>query len=207
MPQVPIALWAVGVLTITVLSAIPLIVSFLSWRVDGHWGDAHERHDATALARDGPSSSVTYALVWALTFAVILAVIHVYLSLRPEAGVSLVGSITAANVDEDLDRIVSSRSLQPRRANQSASPTPADSSQSNPLLGQACASERSALDHLRQQPSAEAARLFWHNLQCEGLRPQVRLLLESLNVAPHSVGSAVAPSEPEARGGRSHARS
>ena len=41
---------------------------------------------------------------------------------------------------------------------------------------------------------------FWRDLQCEGLRPQVRLLMESLNVAPDAVGSAAAPGEPEARG-------
>jgi hypothetical protein len=63
-----------------------------------------------------------------------------------------------------------------------------------------CLSERSALDRLRQDPSAEAAGLFWRDMHCEGLRPQVRLLLESLNVAPDSVGSAAAPGEPEARG-------
>ena len=79
-------------------------------------------------------------------------------------------------------------------------PAPADSS---PLLGQACASERSELDRLRQEPSAEAAGLFWRNMRCEGLRPQVRLLLESLNAAADSVGSAAAPSEPEARGATS----
>jgi hypothetical protein len=80
---------------------------------------------------------------------------------------------------------------------------PADSAHSNPVLGQTCASERAALDRLRQEPSAEAAGLFWRNLQCEGLRPQVRLLLESLNLAPDSVGSAAAPGEPEARGATS----
>jgi hypothetical protein len=79
-------------------------------------------------------------------------------------------------------------------------PAPADSS---PLLGQACASERSELDRLRQEPSAEAAGLFWRNMRCEGLRPQVRLLLESLNAAADPVGSAAAPSEPEARGATS----
>jgi len=82
----------------------------------------------------------------------------------------------------------------------SAPRAPADSANSNPLLGQTCASERAALDRLRQEPSAEAAVLFWRDLQCEGLRPQVRLLMESLNVAPDSVGSAAAPGEPEARG-------
>lgn len=77
---------------------------------------------------------------------------------------------------------------------------PADS---NPALDQTCASERVALDRLRQEPSPGAARLFWRNLQCERLRPQVRLLLESLNVAPDSVGSAAAPGKPEARGATS----
>jgi hypothetical protein len=85
----------------------------------------------------------------------------------------------------------------------SAPRAPADSSHLNPLLGQTCASERAALDRLRQEPSAETVGLFWRDLQCEGLRPQVRLLMESLNVAPDSVGSAAAPGEPEARGATS----
>jgi hypothetical protein len=85
----------------------------------------------------------------------------------------------------------------------SAPRAPVDSAHSNPLLGETCASERTALDRLRQEPSAEAAGLFWRDLQCEGLRPQVRLLMESLNVAPDSIGSAAAPGEPEARGATS----
>ena len=85
----------------------------------------------------------------------------------------------------------------------SAPRAPADSAHLNPLLGQTCASERAALDRLRQEPSAEAAGLFWRDLQCEGLRPQVRLLMESLSGAPDSVGSAAAPVEPEARGATS----
>jgi hypothetical protein len=84
----------------------------------------------------------------------------------------------------------------------STPPTLADLSHSNPPLGQACASERSALDRLRRAPSAEAAGLFWRDMKCEGLRPQVRLLLESLNVAPDSVASA---GESEARGAASDA--
>ena len=85
----------------------------------------------------------------------------------------------------------------------SAPRAPADSAHLNPSLGQTCASERAALDRLRQEPSAEAAGLFWRALQCEGLRPQVRLLMESLNGAPDSVGSAAAPVEPQARGATS----
>jgi len=81
----------------------------------------------------------------------------------------------------------------------SARPAPTDSPHSNPLLGEACASERAALDRLRQGPSPEAAAVFWRDLKCEGLRPQVRVLLESLNMTPDGVGSAVPPNEPKAR--------
>ena len=83
-------------------------------------------------------------------------------------------------------------------------PTPAalpvDTSHANPLLGQTCASERSALARLRQEPSAEAAGQFWRDMQCEELRPQVRRLLESLNVTPDPMGSAATSREPKARG-------
>ena len=84
-------------------------------------------------------------------------------------------------------------------------PAQGDSSHLNLLLGQTCANERSELDGLRQEPSPEAAGLFWRNLQCEELRPQARLLLDSLNVAPDSVASAAASSEQEARGAPSDA--
>jgi hypothetical protein len=63
------------------------------------------------------------------------------------------------------------------------------------LFRQVCASERAVLDRLRKVPSAEAAGIFWRDLKCEGLRPQVRLLMESLNVAPDSVSSAAASQE------------
>jgi hypothetical protein len=83
-------------------------------------------------------------------------------------------------------------------------PTPAalplDTSHANPLLRQACTSERSALDRLRQEPSAGAAGQFWRDMQCERLRPQVRRLLESLNLTPDPMGSAARPREPKARG-------
>ena len=69
-------------------------------------------------------------------------------------------------------------------------PGPANSSlPSSSLLTEGCVSERAALDRLRKEPSAEAAGLFWRDLQCEGLRPQVRLLMESLNVTPEPLGS------------------
>ena len=71
-------------------------------------------------------------------------------------------------------------------------PQPAASSSSSTSGGsltQICASERAALDRLRKEPSAEAVGLFWRDLKCEGLRPQIRLLMESLNVAPDTAGS------------------
>ena len=86
----------------------------------------------------------------------------------------------------------------------SAPRAPADRSHSSPLLGQACVSERSALDRLRQEPSAEAAGQFWRDMQCEGLRPQVRLLLESLNVAPEQSG--IGRCTPRPRGAWRHVR-
>ncbi|HEY1779991.1 MAG TPA: caspase family protein [Roseiarcus sp.] len=47
-----------------------------------------------------------------------------------------------------------------------------------------CSAEQEALDRLRAQPSTDAAEAFWRGLQCERLRPQARLLMESLNLTP-----------------------
>ena len=76
-------------------------------------------------------------------------------------------------------------------------PGPANSSPADSLLTGVCANQRAALDRLRTEPSAEAARLFWRDLQCERLRPQVRLLMESLNLTPESLGSAATPGAAE----------
>lgn len=82
-----------------------------------------------------------------------------------------------------------------------ANPSPSSVS----LLSQGCASERAALDRLRKEPSAEGAGLFWRDLKCEGLRPQVRLLMESLNVTPEPLGSMAAPGESGGHEGASDA--
>jgi hypothetical protein len=79
-------------------------------------------------------------------------------------------------------------------------PAPADSSPADSLLTGVCASQRAGLDRLRKEPSAEAAQLFWRDLQCERLRPQVRLLLESLNLTPEALGSAATPDAPTPKG-------
>jgi hypothetical protein len=78
-----------------------------------------------------------------------------------------------------------------------SAPAPTSPPSSNDLLSPVCANERGALDRLRADPSAEAAGLFWRDLKCNALRPQVRLLMESLDVMPGSAGSAAA--EPQAR--------
>ncbi len=54
-----------------------------------------------------------------------------------------------------------------------------------------CASEQAELDRLRAQPSPDAAQAFWRSLQCERLRPQARLLLESLNLTPDNASAAL----------------
>ena len=46
-----------------------------------------------------------------------------------------------------------------------------------------CASDQAALDRLRAEPSVDEAQGFWRGLQCERLRPQARMLLESLDIA------------------------
>jgi len=81
-----------------------------------------------------------------------------------------------------------------------APPSAANSTaSSDSVLAQVCASERAALDRLRKEPSAEAARLFWRDLKCARLRPQVRLLMDSLNATPRPLGSAAEPGEADSR--------
>ena len=52
-----------------------------------------------------------------------------------------------------------------------------------------CVSDQDRLNRIRAQPSAATAQQFWRDLQCERLRPQVRLLLESLNVGAGPTGA------------------
>jgi hypothetical protein len=83
-----------------------------------------------------------------------------------------------------------------------APPSAANSTaSSDSVLTQVCASERAALDRLRKEPSAEAARLFWRDLKCARLRPQVHLLMDSLNATPRPPGSAAEPGEADSRRG------
>jgi hypothetical protein len=96
------------------------------------------------------------------------------------------GELGCESLRPQLQRLV--ESLRPVALAPTASASSSPSSMG--WLSQGCASERAALDRLRKEPSAEAAGAFWRDLRCEGLRPQVRLLMESLDVAPEPVGSA-----------------
>ena len=71
-----------------------------------------------------------------------------------------------------------------------AAPIPLPNSRSVSAAGgeSDCAADRDTLDTLRAQPLAETAQQFWRNLRCERLRPQVRLLLESLDLAADPSG-------------------
>jgi hypothetical protein len=90
-------------------------------------------------------------------------------------------------------RLMESLGLAAAAPSAPANPSPSDSSLPGPRLAGDCAAEKAALDRLRAEPSEESARQFWRDLQCERLRPQVRLLMESLNLRPDSPGSPPSP--------------
>jgi Caspase domain len=90
-------------------------------------------------------------------------------------------------------RLMESLGLAAAAPSAPANPSPSDSSLPGPRLAGDCAAEEAALDRLRAEPSEESARQFWRDLQCERLRPQVRLLMESLDLTPDSRGSPPSP--------------
>ena len=72
------------------------------------------------------------------------------------------------------------------------SPPPAQAAVAERKPATDCASEQAALDRLRAEPSIDEAQAFWRGLQCERLRPQARMLMESLDIvveepSPHPV--------------------
>jgi uncharacterized caspase-like protein len=72
------------------------------------------------------------------------------------------------------------------------SPPPAQTAVAERKPASDCASEQAALDRLRAEPSIDEAQAFWRGLQCERLRPQARMLMESLDIvveepSPHPV--------------------
>ncbi len=94
-----------------------------------------------------------------------------------------------------LLRLMESLGLAAAARSAPSNPSPSDSSLPGPRLTCDCAAEEAALDRLRADPSDELARQFWRDLQCERLRPQVRLLMESLDLTPDSPGSPPSPGD------------
>ena len=84
------------------------------------------------------------------------------------------------------------------------SPPPAQTTVAERKPASDCASEQAALDRLRAEPSIDEAQSFWRGLQCERLRPQARMLMESLDIvveepSPHPVlGVASTAQSPKA---------
>jgi hypothetical protein len=62
------------------------------------------------------------------------------------------------------------------------SPPAAQAAAAEPKPVSDCASQQAALDRLRAAPSIDEAQAFWRGLQCERLRPQARMLMESLDI-------------------------
>jgi hypothetical protein len=82
-----------------------------------------------------------------------------------------------------LERLMESEVYAPPVSGMPPGSSPNGSPAQGPKAAKDCIAERDALDRLRAEPSAEKAQQFWRDLRCERLRPQLRLLLESLNVA------------------------
>ncbi len=107
-------------------------------------------------------------------------------SLSGEEAQRFASELSCEKLRPQLQRLMESLGFAP-------APAPANSSPTDSSLTGVCGSQRAALDRLRNEPSAQAALLFWRDLQCERLRPQVHLLMESLNVTPESPGSSPSP--------------
>ena len=68
-------------------------------------------------------------------------------------------------------------------------PSPTQAPARGPETASACAADQDILNRLRMQPSPQAAQQLWRNLRCERLRPQVRLVLESLDLTADPSGA------------------
>ncbi len=86
-----------------------------------------------------------------------------------------------------LLRLMESLGYEPSSASQS--PSVGGMSALGVKAASDCVSDQDRLNRIRAQPSADTAQQFWRDLQCERLRPQVRLLLESLNVGAGPTGA------------------
>ena len=120
-----------------------------------------------------------------------------------EEASSFASELSCEKLRPQLSRLMESLGFaMPAPAPQAPPAAPAAVAERKPATD--CASEQAALDRLRAEPSIDEAQAFWRGLQCERLRPQARMLMESLNIvveepSPHPVlGDASTALSPKA---------
>ena len=93
--------------------------------------------------------------------------------------VRFAGELSCEALRPQLSRLMESLGYAPASASRGGS----SGGLSALSVSSGCAADQDRLVRIRAEPSADAAQQLWRELQCERLRPQVRLLLASLNVA------------------------
>jgi uncharacterized caspase-like protein len=135
----------------------------------------------------------------------------VRLRLNPtnEEASRLASELNCEKLRPQLSRLMESLGFAVPAPQAPANPPPAAQAAVASKTADDCASEQAALDRLRAEPSIDAAQAFWHGLQCERLRPQARMLMQSLNLVtdeprPHPLlgdtSAALPPKANEIRG-------
>jgi uncharacterized caspase-like protein len=108
-----------------------------------------------------------------------------------EEASSFASELSCEKLRPQLSRLMESLGFaMPAPAPQAPPTAPAAVAERKPATD--CASEQAALDRLRAEPSIDQAQAFWRGLHCERLRPQARMLMESLDIvveetSPHPV--------------------
>ncbi len=120
-----------------------------------------------------------------------------------EEASSFANELSCEKLRPQLSRLMESLGFAiPAPAPQAPPPAQAAVAERKPAAD--CASEQAALDRVRADPSIDEAQAFWRGLQCDRLRPQARMLMESLDIvveepSPHPVlGDASAALPPKA---------
>ena len=116
-------------------------------------------------------------------FAIAARDCYVTLAISRSAGRLSTKSTYRRPLGLQLSRLMESLGSAPSTP-QANSPPAAQAAAAEPKSVSDCFSEQAALDRLRSDPSIDAAQAFWSNLQCERLRPQARMLMESLDILP-----------------------
>jgi uncharacterized caspase-like protein len=103
---------------------------------------------------------------------------------------SFVSELNCERLRPQLSRLMESLGFAIPPPHAAASPPPASQdAAAGTTTAPDCAAAQAELDRLRAQPSVDGAQAFWRRLQCDRLRPQARLLMESLNLVPDNPAS------------------